>query len=119
MVRSSRCNADGQGWIVKRPEGERGGDVPVESCFVTVNHRFVMSLNTFILFYFLLPFLTRQKQQVGDGTCVWVVPENPAARLVCGERPGGESCHTVLAPSALRTPAVRGTAWSRRYSTGC
>lgn len=34
-------------------------------------------------------------------------PKSPAARLVCGERPGGESCHTVLALSGPLPSGVR------------
>lgn len=86
-----------------------GGDVPslVQSCLVTVDYRYVTKCFDFISFS--AAFLDTPKEPSGDGTCLvfGLSPKSPAARLVCGERPGGESCHTVLALSGPRPSGVR------------
>lgn len=86
-----------------------GGDVPslVQSCLVTVDYRYVTKCFDFISFS--AAFLDTPKEPSGDGTCLvfGLSPKSPAARLVCGERPGGESCHTVLALSGPLPSGVR------------
>lgn len=86
-----------------------GDDVPspVQSCLVTVDYRYVTKCFDFISFS--AAFLDTPKEPSGDGTCLvfGLSPKSPAARLVCGERPGGESCHTVLALSGPLPSGVR------------